>query len=263
MHIENVTRKQAFFTHLGISLSVFLIMLVLIVVYWYPSFLLFMDGGDRGIATIFFVDVVLGPGLTLLVFKPGKPGLKFDVAFILVVQLAALTWGVSKVYEDRSVATAFYLGKFSCLGATSAEQVPDAISRGGPGSQKLAFLRRPDTIQEYTTLLNTAMNAGSSEVYYYADRFESIDAENVARIKSYRLDIEAFRKEDAEGAAAVDAFVAQNPGFGEQYGLYPLVCRFGDAMVVFDFETRRIEQVLDHIKPDPMIRAASTIPLVP
>ena len=42
--------------------------------------------------TIFLVDVVLGPGLTLMVFKPGKPGLKFDMAAIVVLQMVALSW---------------------------------------------------------------------------------------------------------------------------------------------------------------------------
>ena len=69
MVFADITRKQAFSTHLLISMAVFVVLAYLIIFHWYPSYYFHIDGGYRGLATIFFVDVVLGPGLTLLVFK--------------------------------------------------------------------------------------------------------------------------------------------------------------------------------------------------
>ena len=99
MIFTDVTRKQAFLMHLAVSACIFVILSYLILFHWFPEFYFYLDGGDRAIATIFFVDVILGPGLTLLVFKPGKKGLKFDMAIILLMHLSALVWGINNGYK--------------------------------------------------------------------------------------------------------------------------------------------------------------------
>ena len=47
--------------------------------------------GDVGKTT------VVGPLLTLIVFRAGKPGMKFDLAVIGLVQVAALAYGTATV----------------------------------------------------------------------------------------------------------------------------------------------------------------------
>jgi hypothetical protein len=44
-----------------------------------------LDSGGR--------DLALGPLLTLIVFEPGKPSLKFDLSCIVLLQLGALLYG--------------------------------------------------------------------------------------------------------------------------------------------------------------------------
>ena len=69
MIFSDISRKQAFLTHLAASAAVFIIVSYLIIFHWFPDYYFFLDGGVWAIATIFFVDVVLGPGLTLLLFS--------------------------------------------------------------------------------------------------------------------------------------------------------------------------------------------------
>jgi hypothetical protein len=47
----------------------------------------------------------------------------------------------------------------------------------------------------------------------------------------------------------------------ESYGLYPLACRFGDAIAVFDFESMTITDVIDALGKKSMLRAESLHPL--
>ena len=261
MRLEGVTRKQAFLTHLLISFSIFLVMLLLILFVWYPSFFLTLDGGDRGILTIFFVDVVLGPGLTLLVFKPGKPSLKFDMTVIVLLQALALGWGVSKVYEDRSVTAVFYLGKFECLGASEGELIDAEITSGHHGRQRLSFLKRPDTKVGYTEFLNEALQSGSSETRRYGDQFEPLSVSNIDRVRSYVLDIEKLREESSEAADVIERYIEARPGLGETYGLYPLSCRFGNAIAVLEFDGMMISDTFDVLGRKSLLRADATIPL--
>ena len=154
MVFADVTRKQAFLTHLLISMGIFFVLLYLIIFKWFPSYYFHIDGGYRGIVTIFFVDVVLGPGLTLLVFKPGKPHLKFDMSVIVVLQIIALSWGIKSVYTERPALTVFYDGKFSCMNHSEVSEFNlKRLLLEDQTPPLLAVLPRPSTHQEYQDMM--------------------------------------------------------------------------------------------------------------
>ncbi|MCG6936115.1 MAG: hypothetical protein LJE73_09510, partial [Proteobacteria bacterium] len=74
--LQPISRWRAFLIHLGISLVIFLILAYIILIKWYPVPFFYTDGGWQGVRIVAAVDLVLGPLLTLLVYKHGKPGLK-------------------------------------------------------------------------------------------------------------------------------------------------------------------------------------------
>ena len=98
-----MTRFKAFGTHLVLSLAIFAIVLGILVLAWFPWPLFGLEGGWRGLRIVALVDVVLGPALTLLLFKPGKPGLKFDMTMVVLMQVAALAYGMWNLHESRPV----------------------------------------------------------------------------------------------------------------------------------------------------------------
>jgi len=98
-----VSRRQAFFIHLGISLAIFAAVLGLLILVWYPWPLFDLEGGWKGVRLVALVDIVLGPALTLVLFKPGKPGLKFDMSLVVLMQVGALVYGMWNLYEARPV----------------------------------------------------------------------------------------------------------------------------------------------------------------
>jgi hypothetical protein len=65
---------------------------------WYPPPYFEVDGGWRILRILAGVDVVVGPLLTLILFKPGKPGLKFDMTCIALMQIGALVYGGTIIY---------------------------------------------------------------------------------------------------------------------------------------------------------------------
>ena len=106
-------RFGAFGIHLGISALIFIGLAYLVLFQWYPDMFFTTDGGWQGIRIIILVDMVLGPLLTLIVFKPGKPGLKFDLTCIGVFQLVCLAAGTYLVYNERPLAMVYVDGQFT------------------------------------------------------------------------------------------------------------------------------------------------------
>lgn len=246
MGLSDFTRKQAFLTHLLLSTGIFVVICWLIIFHWFPEFYFFLDGGDRAILTIFFVDVVLGPGLTLLVFKPGKKSLKFDMSVILLLQLSALAWGINSVYSERSGLAVYYLGKLTCLShSETAGFDMQAISAGSSGRQRLALLQRPDSVQELYDFTKKAYENGEGEIYYYREKVVPLDAGNIDRLDKYEADLSQFKQDNEQDAAVIDSYISSHPGHDKTYKLLPLACRYGKALAIYDKQALKITDTLD------------------
>lgn len=249
MLFSEVSRKQAFLTHLSVSSIIFFVLVYLIIYRWYPFFYLELDGGDRGLVTIFVVDVILGPGLTLLVFKPGKKGLKFDMVMILLFQSVALGWGINSVYSSRPAVTVFYDGKFVCITHDDiALSEYDRLSGNTVGYPVLAFLRRPDTFLTYQKFTKDAFDEGSAEIYVYDNLFETMNESSISRIVSYKTDVDAgiekygYRMERSK--RNWKQYKIDNPD-RVNLSYYPLECRYRVGLAVFDHDKGKIVDYLD------------------
>ncbi|PCJ40110.1 MAG: hypothetical protein COA99_09630 [Moraxellaceae bacterium] len=96
-----MNRYKAGLTHLSLSAVVLTISLGFILSIWYPGFYVEVEGLVPILAILLAVDLILGPLITLIIYKKGKPRLKLDLCIIVSVQLAALFYGCFSMYEAR------------------------------------------------------------------------------------------------------------------------------------------------------------------
>jgi len=122
-----MTRWRAAGIHLLISACIAAAMLALMLAFWYPP-PLFEAMGGTGLALILVgVDVVLGPTLTLVVFRAGKRGLKFDLTAIGACQVAALLYGCHVVEVARPAFIVLVKDQFQV--ATVAQLEPEQLAQ--------------------------------------------------------------------------------------------------------------------------------------
>lgn len=88
-----MSRFQAALIHLLISTLVVGTVVGVVYWLWYPEPTFGIVGVLPIILMLVGIDLVLGPLLTMIVYKHGKPGLKFDLSVIALVQIAALVYG--------------------------------------------------------------------------------------------------------------------------------------------------------------------------
>lgn len=96
-------RYRAAGIHLLISVIVALCVFLLLRLLWYPGELFRAVGGGELFAIVVAIDVALGPLLTLIVYKPNKPSLRFDLSVIGALQVLALAYGVHTLFIGRPV----------------------------------------------------------------------------------------------------------------------------------------------------------------
>ncbi len=142
-----MSRWRAFAIHFAISVAVFLLLLTIILVFWFPGILFNIDGGWTGLRIIIGVDLVLGPLLTLVVFKAGKPGLKFDLTCIGVFQAVCLLGGMWIVHSERPLALVFAYDTVYSLGADEFREYgkdPAVLDDFPGGYPKRVYTELPD-----------------------------------------------------------------------------------------------------------------------
>lgn len=108
-------RFKAFLLHFASSAIVGILTLVLVFQLWYPAPLHEAVGVTHIFILLLLVDVVLGPLLTLLVFKVGKKTLIFDLSVILLLQLSALGYGLWAVAEGRPAWLVYNVDRFDLV----------------------------------------------------------------------------------------------------------------------------------------------------
>ena len=107
-----MNRFQASAIHLGISLVIATLVGCLIYFVWYPHPYFQVAGGSNLMLLIMGVDIVIGPLLTLVVYKAGKKGLAFDLGCIAVLQTMAFFYGLSVIAQARPVFIVAALDRF-------------------------------------------------------------------------------------------------------------------------------------------------------
>jgi hypothetical protein len=107
MH-TNLSRFQAFAIHLLISSFILASFLSFVFLVWYPQPFFVVEGLVQIVWVLIGVDVVLGPALTLVVFKTGKPGLKRDLSIIAAIQIAGFIYGAHTFYIERPSFAVIY-----------------------------------------------------------------------------------------------------------------------------------------------------------
>jgi len=228
-----MSRWKAASIHLVVSFLLALVTFLLLFFVWYPPPLFAAAGGDRLVVLLITIDIVIGPLLTLVVFRAGKPGLRLDLAVIGVLQVAALLYGVHVMADARPVWLVHAVDRFI---AVSANAIDDADRAAAPPQfrspswtgPRVVSARLPESQEEQLQQLGTAL-AGKDierEPRYYVDYAEV--RSDVAR-RRRPLDVLV-----AKDASAVAAFVAKHGGAQADYGFLPLVARSDDVAAVID-----------------------------
>ncbi|MFK7892019.1 MAG: hypothetical protein AB8B63_14485 [Granulosicoccus sp.] len=130
-------KGAAFAIHLVSSLLAFSALVAMMMLFWFPGELFFLDGGLEGLKLVAMVDLVLGPALTLVLYKPDKPRLVFDLSVIAAIQLGALAYGFHTMHAQRTVAIVYAENRFMTLSANDHENANHELVSLGVSPKKL------------------------------------------------------------------------------------------------------------------------------
>lgn len=138
-----MTRWKASSIHLSLSILVLCMIAAILVWRWYPPGLFHMAQADRLLVLIGGVDAVLGPLLTLIVFKQGKKSLRLDLTVIALMQLGALGYGLHTVWGSRPV---YFVASAHVVDVVFANELDPAELAEAPAEYRKLPLLGPRTV---------------------------------------------------------------------------------------------------------------------
>jgi len=238
-----MSRWHAFLIHLGISLSIFGVLAYLVAKVWYPDFFFQTDGGWQGLRLLLGVDLVLGPLLTLVVFRAGKPGLRFDLTVIGILQSACLVAGVWIVHGERPLAIVYIDGSFYSVTAQSFkevdEPVPDLSALPGP-YPKWASVELPQDFAEQSTVRGNMLRA-QRMLSTLSDRYVPFDVTQVDDREARPVEEIADQDRDSN---ALPMWLTEHGGSVDDYRFFPFGGRYVYSYLGFDTKSHRFVGLL-------------------
>lgn len=128
MSHTRMSRWKAAAIHLGISATIAMCVGALVFGLWYPPPYFKATGASVLMLLLIGVDLVLGPMLTLIVFKAGKKGMRFDLTVIAAAQAIALVYGLHVITVARPVFIVASVDRFNLV--TAEDLDPRDLAQG-------------------------------------------------------------------------------------------------------------------------------------
>ncbi len=199
-----MSRWKAASIHLSISAVIGCAALALFLGVWYPAPYFGAAGADELTLLLVGVDLCIGPLLTLIVFRSGKAGLKFDLCTIAVLQSAALIYGCHVVLESRPI---FLVGVLDRFVLVSANEISDQDLADGATS---AFRVRSWSGPKLVAAEQPASEKERSDL-----AFSALNGRDLQNLPKYYRSFDAYGSELLKKAKNLDALYQKDPGSQE------------------------------------------------
>ena len=250
---RGVTRRRAFATHLVLSAALVGAVCALIFFVWYPNPYFQAAGAWNVLRVLIGVDLVAGPLLTLIVFKPGKRGLAFDLWVIALVQLTALVYGVTVIYTERPYYTVFAGDRFFVLAHKDVDSTqvndreltaPERIGAKPFRGPLLVAATRPSDPAAMSRLVEETVFGGKPDIERRPE-FWGPYVDGKEQILRRARPIADLQKQRPHAVTAIDRAAAQLGRAADTIVFLPIIAKNRDMAMLLDTVTGMPLAVLD------------------
>lgn len=235
------SRLRAAGIHLGLSVVVAVLAAVLVFVLWYPMPFREISGGRELFFIVVAVDVVIGPLITFAVFNRRKPWseLRRDLAIVVVLQLAALAYGMHAVYAARPVAVVLEVDRLQVVTAADLvgqNDIPEQWRKLPWWGVQVLATRKVTREEKFATIEQALQgrDIGSRPLFWRPP------AEAPAEIDKAAKPIDKLKTQHAARSAELQQAIAATGVPAERLKFLPVHARATDWSALVEAGTGRI-----------------------
>lgn len=235
---------RAFAAHLAISAALVGLLAAVVYFVWYPPPYFEFDGGWTILRMVVLVDVVIGPLLTLVVYRRGKKELKRDLSVIGALQLMAFVYGAGLMMEYRPAFIVyaeknFYSVPWPDLVPTTRDLARIEAMRSGRGPVMVALVLPEDPATRQG--IRMSANSGGPRVTVLGDYYQPMTPAIWRSMVKDALDLDVLMRVEPKAKDDLERFrqrfLDKSTTTFDKLAFYPAVFRYGVVMFAFDRET--------------------------
>lgn len=246
-----MTKSRAGLNHFGPSALLLLVIGGLIGFAWYPyPFLQFNDTAKFPLMMILLAGLI-GPALTLLVYKKDKRGLVFDLSVIVIIQLVAVAWGTVALYQNRPYFMVFTVAQFDVLSTRDVDlsTINDPRFLDKPFAGPIMLYANMPTGDRFQKLLKEVMFEGKPDLQYRPE-FWSLYHEKQNQVIKPSKPLNELRIMRPESVSKIDKLVHKHGGNISKLNFVPALHQNGQFAAILDVDSG---EIIDSLDIDPWI----------
>jgi hypothetical protein len=252
-----MTRSQLFQIRFAATAALLLLTFLVVRFLWFPSGYYALSGISTLMWTLVGVNVVVGPALSTVVYKPGKWGLKFDLIAIAVVEVAILSWALAEIHERRPAFAVFAVDRFEAVTRSEVDltQLEDKELANPSGFKpRLIYAELPTDIEVANRLIDETVFLGMKDIDRRPEFWKPY-AQGMQFLKQAAMPLSALTSSADSRAAEVQIWLARNNFRAQDYLYLPIQGWSADGVIVLHAD---IGYPVDILAIDPWGDSAAT-----
>jgi hypothetical protein len=230
-----MSRWKAAAIHLVLSAIIIGAVAFVLIHTWYTWQLFEVMGARRLLTILAIIDIVIGPFLTLIVYKHGKKSLKFDLTVIALLQAGFLAYGLHILAQSRPV---FMVGLVDRFEMVFANQLDDTdLAKGNTEEFRTRSWTGPrlvggalgSTSQERYDLALSGL--AGKDIHLLPEQYVSFEEVKPALMQKMEP-AEKLAGSNARTRAAIEAFAAREDLTVGELSTLPIISLRGRATMM-------------------------------
>lgn len=165
--ISKMTRSSVFRLRFAVTAGLLLLVYAILRLLWFPEAYFELFGVLSLFLTLAAAALIVGPGLSTLLFRPGKKGLIFDLVVVGLIELAIIIWALSVLHERRPVYAVFAVDRFEAVRSDEVDisqlLYPELMGRPGH-TPRLIYAPLPTDPDVMNRLIDETVFYGMADI---------------------------------------------------------------------------------------------------
>lgn len=229
-----MTRARLFPLRLAATIFLLLLIYALLRLLWYPGGYFDLFGVSKLFWTLAAVAIVAGPGLSTLVFRPGKKGLISDLIVIAVIEVAIFAWAVAEMYARQPTFAVFAVDRFEAVqrGEVELEQLQYQQLAHRPGfAPRLVYAELPTDPDVMSRLIDETVFFGMADIDRRPEFWKPY-TQGIRTLRAAAIPLVNLLSDDDDRAAAIRRWLADQSLPPSQYSYLPIQGSRADGTII-------------------------------
>jgi hypothetical protein len=229
-----MTRARVLPLRLLVTVGLLLLVYGLLRLLWYPGGYFELFGVPKLFWTLAIGVLIVGPGLSTLVYRPGKPGLLFDLVVIAALEAGIFGWALLELHARQPVFAVFAVDRFEAVrrDEVDLQRLAYAPLAQRPGhTPRLVYAELPTDIDAMNSLIDETVFLGMADIDRRPEFWRPYP-QGVSQLRRAAQPLTALLADEGERAARLQRWLDRRSLDPAQLSYLPIKGRRADGTVI-------------------------------